>query len=189
MLHQLLRLSQPDTGHYLATESGLRAVQFHLPATGGDKLQFFTDADVFVFTPRQREGHPWVIVEAMAAGLPVISTDRGAIAETVIDGESGWIENVPVWRREDVRPGVERAGPAVLLEATGTLVVDPGELDLVFGIGGDLERLAGSIPPNVAYVIAGRVVEDHRVAKWLRVVCSLRQIADFGNFELAVDVQ
>jgi glycosyltransferase involved in cell wall biosynthesis len=27
----------------------------------------------------------------MAAGLPVITTDRGAIAETVVDGESGYV--------------------------------------------------------------------------------------------------
>ena len=27
----------------------------------------------------------------MAAGLPVIATDRGAIAETVVDGECGYV--------------------------------------------------------------------------------------------------
>jgi glycosyltransferase involved in cell wall biosynthesis len=66
-------------------------VDFHPPASGQDKFEYFKEADVFVFTPRQREGHPWVILEAMAAGLPVISTDQGAIAETVTDGESGYI--------------------------------------------------------------------------------------------------
>ena len=37
------------------------------------------------------EGHPWVIVEALAAGLPVISTDQGAISESVIDGVNGYL--------------------------------------------------------------------------------------------------
>jgi glycosyltransferase involved in cell wall biosynthesis len=37
------------------------------------------------------EGHPWVLVEAMAAGLPIISTDQGAITESVIDGVNGFI--------------------------------------------------------------------------------------------------
>jgi len=56
-----------------------------------DKLELLANADIFVFTPREPEGHPWVIVEAMAAGLPVISTDRGAIIESVKNGENGFI--------------------------------------------------------------------------------------------------
>lgn len=59
-----------------------------------DKFELLANADIFVFTPREPEGHPWVIVEAMAAGLPVISTDRGAIIESVKDGENGFI--VPI---------------------------------------------------------------------------------------------
>jgi glycosyltransferase involved in cell wall biosynthesis len=64
---------------------------------GNEKWQLFAQADVFVFCPIAPEGHPWVIVEAMAAGLPVIATNQGAIAESVIDGENGYIvpENNP----------------------------------------------------------------------------------------------
>ena len=66
-------------------------ISFHPPASGNDKMNFLRSADVFVFTPRLPEGHPWVIVEAMAAGLPIISTDRGAIVESVHDGVNGFI--------------------------------------------------------------------------------------------------
>jgi len=54
-------------------------------------MAFLADSDIFVFPPSAPEGHPWVIVEAMAAGLPVISTDQGAISESVLDGENGFI--------------------------------------------------------------------------------------------------
>jgi glycosyltransferase involved in cell wall biosynthesis len=66
-------------------------VTFHSPEKSPQKLQFMANADIFVFPPREPEGHPWVIVEAMAAGLPIISTDRGAIIESVEDGINGYI--------------------------------------------------------------------------------------------------
>ncbi len=66
-------------------------VQFHAPDKSPQKLQFMVNADIFVFPPRAPEGHPWVIIEALAAGLPIISTDRGAIVESVENGVNGYI--------------------------------------------------------------------------------------------------
>jgi glycosyltransferase involved in cell wall biosynthesis len=66
-------------------------VTFLPSLTGEAKMKELAAADVFVFPPRAPEGHPWVIVEAMAAGLPVIATDQGAISESVRDGENGYI--------------------------------------------------------------------------------------------------
>ena len=66
-------------------------VSFLPSANGEDKFQHLADADIFVFTPREPEGHPWGIVEAMAAGLPIISTDKGAIVESVKDNLNGYI--------------------------------------------------------------------------------------------------
>jgi glycosyltransferase involved in cell wall biosynthesis len=71
--------------------------QFRIPLTlhpavdGEKKFTFYDAADIFVFPPREPEGHPWVIVEAMAAGLPIITTDQGAIRESVKNGLNGFI--------------------------------------------------------------------------------------------------
>ena len=35
------------------------------------------------------------MLEALAAGLPVVATDRGAIGETVVDGSSGFVLDEP----------------------------------------------------------------------------------------------
>jgi glycosyltransferase involved in cell wall biosynthesis len=69
-------------------------VHFYPAVSGEEKFSMLGNADVFVFTPRAPEGHPWVIVEAMAAGLPIISTDRGAITESVKHGVNGFIVGI-----------------------------------------------------------------------------------------------
>jgi len=66
-------------------------VNFHGTLSGDPKKQIFSNAGIFIFTPKAPEGHPWVIVEAMAAGLAIISTDQGAITESVIHGVNGFI--------------------------------------------------------------------------------------------------
>ena len=81
-------------------------VTFHGPVYEADKLALLAQADVFVFTPREPEGHPWVIVEALAAGLPIVSTDQGAIADSVHDGINGFI--VPPSDPEAIADRLER---------------------------------------------------------------------------------
>lgn len=59
---------------------------------GVDKYQMLVNADIFIFpTYYPNEGHPYVIIEAMAAGLPVISTNHAAISESVIDVVNGFL--------------------------------------------------------------------------------------------------
>jgi glycosyltransferase involved in cell wall biosynthesis len=64
-----------------------------LPAVlvGNNKEAMLLKSDVFVFPPIAAEGQPLVILEAMAAGLPVISTPQGAIPDMVIDGVNGFL--------------------------------------------------------------------------------------------------
>ncbi|MBD3384434.1 glycosyltransferase [candidate division KSB1 bacterium] len=69
-------------------------IDFYSNTTQQKKNQLLADADLFLFPPRGPEGHPWVIVEAMAAGLPIIATDQGAIRESVIHGDNGYLVDV-----------------------------------------------------------------------------------------------
>ena len=87
-------------------------VIFHPPAYNEDKYNHLKSAEIFVFPPREPEGHPWVIVEALAAGLPIISTDQGAITESVIDGWNGFI--------------VEPNNPEQIADKLKTLIEQPG---------------------------------------------------------------
>ena len=66
-------------------------VQFRSPALGSTKDDLLSNASVFLFPPREPEGHPRVVLEALAAGLPVVATDQGAIAETIADGVNGFV--------------------------------------------------------------------------------------------------
>ena len=51
------------------------------------------EADVFVLNSSY-EGLPHVVLEAMAAGTPVIATDAGGTAEVVRHGETGLLVKV-----------------------------------------------------------------------------------------------
>lgn len=50
----------------------------------------YSQADVFVL-PTDGDTYGWAILEAMAAGLPVVSTSVGAIPEIVQDGTTGYL--------------------------------------------------------------------------------------------------
>lgn len=86
------------------------AVTLHGVVAGDAKRQLLLDVDVFVF-PSHSEGHPYVILEAMSAALPIVATRLPAVAETIVDGESGVL--------------VPSGAPAVLAGALRELVRDP----------------------------------------------------------------
>lgn len=70
-------------------------IQFLPRTVGADKDMLLARSGFLLFPPVEPEGHPRVVLEALAAGLPVITTDRGTIAETVVDGDSGFVLKDP----------------------------------------------------------------------------------------------
>lgn len=74
-------------------EKGLTdCVRYVGPKYGEDKWATLAGADVFVFPSwYPAECFPLVLLEAMAAGLPVVTTDEGAIPDIVRDGENGFV--------------------------------------------------------------------------------------------------
>ena len=74
-------------------ELGLRDVVERIgPVSGETKTATFAGADVFCFpTEYEAEGMPLVVMEAMGAGLPVVSTRWRAIPSTVVEGETGFL--------------------------------------------------------------------------------------------------
>ena len=65
-------------------------IEYKGPAYGDAKWEAFAKADVFVH-PTLNDSFPLVILEAMGAGLPVVTTAEGAIPEMVRDGEDGMV--------------------------------------------------------------------------------------------------
>jgi glycosyltransferase involved in cell wall biosynthesis len=79
-----------------------------------DAVELVAAADLFVLASRH-EGLPVAVMEALAVGTPVVSTDAGGVADAVRDGRDGRI--VPVGR------------PDALADAITEVLDDPALLD------------------------------------------------------------
>lgn len=87
-------------------------VRFHGPVTGADKAAMLEQAHVFVLpTHYNNEGQPISIIEAMAFGAVVVSTDYRAIPDMVQDGVTGRL--------------VPSRDPEAIAEALHELIRDP----------------------------------------------------------------
>jgi glycosyltransferase involved in cell wall biosynthesis len=52
--------------------------------------EYLEKSDLFVL-PSVKEGFPYTILEAMAAGLPIVATRVGGVPEAITDGENGFL--------------------------------------------------------------------------------------------------
>jgi glycosyltransferase involved in cell wall biosynthesis len=90
----------PEARVAIVGEGELRAELEALAAPLGDRAVLLGARDdvpdllasfaVFAF-PSQYEGLCLAVIEAQAAGVPVVTTPVGGIRETVVDGETGWL--------------------------------------------------------------------------------------------------
>src|SRR5688572_33109339 len=92
----------------------------------------YADADVFCL-PSWWEAMPLSVLEAMAAGLPVVATDVGDVGRAVADGVTGYV--------------VPRQDPEKLAAALEPLLTDP-QLRRRMGASGR-ERVVGMFSSEV----------------------------------------
>ncbi len=115
-----VRLRWAGTGPLLEA-TARRAEDFGIAASvellgfvrhGPELERLYLDADVFVHTALT-EGIPQVLFEAQAAGLPIVATDVGSVAEVIRDGRNGLL--VPPRDPRALADALERLdrGPAL----------------------------------------------------------------------------
>jgi glycosyltransferase involved in cell wall biosynthesis len=93
----------------LGLEGRVRFVGAQRPAT-----RWMAETDVLMSTSRW-EGLPLTLVEACAAGVPIVATDAGSVSDVVHDGENGVLLHAD-------------ASPEELGQAIGDLATDGGKL-------------------------------------------------------------
>lgn len=113
-----------------------------------DVADIVSELDIFVL-PSLHEGMPNALLEAMAAGIPVVTTGVGGTVEIVTDEETGLVvppadveELVAALTRlggdADLRRRLGRAGQASVLAGFGSLEAEVDALESAF-----LEALDG----------------------------------------------
>ncbi|MDQ0428876.1 glycosyltransferase involved in cell wall biosynthesis [Planomicrobium stackebrandtii] len=75
-----------EVRQYIAANEMDHRIQYHGLKQGDEKKRFFLESDMMALPTKYKvEGQPMSIIEGMAAGLPIISSDRGIIAELIKD--------------------------------------------------------------------------------------------------------
>jgi glycosyltransferase involved in cell wall biosynthesis len=79
------------------------------------KLALYRDSDILIL-PSYDEGLPYVIIEALASGIPIVSTHVGGIPEVIEEGVNGFLIEPGDWRaltesilRLSQQPGLRKA--------------------------------------------------------------------------------
>ena len=140
----------------------------HLVPFRKDVPDLLAQSDIFVLSSR-REGHPFVLLEAMACGCPVVATRCGGVEETVVEGETGF--TVPL-------------GDVQALAAVLAALATDGDLRRRFGEAGfrrvrqqfAAPRMVDALQDTYAEVLAGQRPHAGSMATEL----FLQACAEFG---------
>ncbi|MGI6632810.1 MAG: glycosyltransferase family 4 protein [Bacillota bacterium] len=103
---------------------------------------FLAELDIYALSS-DYEGLPLAVLEAMGAGLPVVSTAVGGVPEAIVDGENGLL--------------VPPRQPKALAQAMVRLAVDP---DLAFKMGQSARKRAEELFD--AKIMAEKTVQVYR---------------------------
>ncbi|MFO1217406.1 MAG: glycosyltransferase family 4 protein [Burkholderiaceae bacterium] len=101
--------------HWVSERGLADRVSFPGFVRGQAKAQLMLDSDVFVFPTSYGEGCPVTLLEAMAAGLPVVTAEAGGIPDVAQDGVHG-------------RVLAKQPGAQAVADAIGQLLADPAAL-------------------------------------------------------------
>jgi len=93
----------------LAQDLGL-ASRIHFLGWRNDLEAILGELDVVICSSKN-EGTPVALIEAMAAGVPVLSTDVGGVGDLIVHGENGWL--------------VPSGNPSALARGIRDLLADP----------------------------------------------------------------
>ncbi|EKD24174.1 MAG: glycosyl transferase group 1 [uncultured bacterium] len=89
---QLLILGSGEMLERLTIEINNRVLDENIRLLGRKEnvYEYLRCADIFVLASLW-EGHPNVVLEAMACGAPVVATNVGGVPEIILDGETGFL--------------------------------------------------------------------------------------------------
>jgi len=134
----------PERGRLeaLAVEMGL-AETVHFTGRLDDTDPTLASLDVYLVTSVFEGGVSMSVLEAMAAGLPVVTTDAGGVAEVVVDGETGYVVS-----RDQERGALA----AALAERAAALLSDPGLRARMGAVGARRVRARFTVDQTAALV-------------------------------------
>jgi len=134
----------PERGRLeaLAFEMGLTEA-VHFTGRLDDAGPTLASLDVYLVTSVFEGGVSMSVLEAMAAGLPVVTTDAGGVAEVVVDGETGYVVS-----RDQERGALA----AALAERAAALLSDPGLRARMGAVGARRVRARFTVDQTAALV-------------------------------------